>query len=144
MSINPLNEVKYRHRLAIEHLERARKLFSVKDWVGTVLSSQPAVENFTKAVISAFEVPTWSHDPSNQLKSLIDRLPTDLVEDVQELAVATREMAPEHGKASYGEPTAGLTPSDIYEEEHASNALKKTEKARKIAEKVLERLNIRL
>jgi hypothetical protein len=46
--------------------------------------------------------------------------------------VATREMAPERGKASYGEPTAGLTPTDIYEEEHALNALKKTEKARMI------------
>jgi len=102
MSFNPLDEVKYRYRLAVEHLGRAERLFSLGDWVGTVSSSQSAVENFAKAVIAAFEVPTWSLDPSNQLSSLIERLPEALVEDVQELGVIVREMAPEHGRSSYG------------------------------------------
>lgn len=143
MSFNPLSEVKYRYRLAVEQLERAERLFSLRDWVGTVSSSQLAVENFAKAVVAAFEVPTWSHDPSNQLNSLIRRLPGGLVEEVRELAVMAREMAPEHGRSSYGEPSAGLTPSDIYEEDHASNALEKAKKARIIVERVLDRLNVR-
>jgi len=143
MSFNPLDEVKYRYRLAVEQLGRAGRLFSLVDWVGTVSSSQLAVENFAKAVIAAFEVPTWSHDPSNQLSSLIERLPEGLVEDAQELAVMAREMAPEHGRSSYGEPSAGLTPSDIYGEGHASNALEKAKKAKTIVERVLDRLNVR-
>jgi len=144
MSFNPSSEVKYRYRLAVEQLERAERLFSLKDWVGTVSSSQLAIENFVKAVVAVFEVPTWSHDPSNQLKSLINKFPDDLLEDVKELAVMTREMAPEHGRASYGEPTAGLTPSDIYGEDHALIGLKKARKSGIIAERILDRLNIRI
>jgi len=144
MSFNPLSEVRYRYRLAVEQLERAEKLFSLKDWVATVSASQLAVENFAKAVIAAFEVPTWSHDPSNQLNSLVEKLPSDVVDDVKELASLARELAPEHGRSSYGEPSAGLVPSDMYGEEHASDALKKGKKARKIAERVLNSLDIKL
>jgi HEPN domain-containing protein len=143
MSFNPLSEIRYRYRLAIEHLERAEKLFSLGDWVGTVSATQMAVENFTKAVIVVFEVPTWSHDPSNQLNGLTKKMPSDAVDDVKELAGLARELAPEHGRSSYGEPNEGMVPSDIYREDHASNALEKGRKARKITEKVLNKLNIR-
>jgi len=61
-----------------------------------------------------------------------------------ELADLAREMAPEHGRSSYGEPSAGLVPSDVYREDHASNALEKGKKARKITEKVLNQLNVEL
>ena len=142
MSFNPLGEVKYRYRLAVEQLERAERLFSLGDWVGTVSSSQLAVENFAKAVIAVFEVPTWSHDPSDQLNSLVGRLPGGLVDDVRELALMARELAPEHGRSCYGEPSAGLTPGDIYREDHASDALEKARRARVIVEGVLDRLNV--
>lgn len=144
MSFNPIGEVRYRYRLAVEQLERAERLFSLGDWVGTVSNSQLAVENFSKAVIAVFDVPTWSHDPSNQLNGLIGRLPRDVVEDAEELAALAGELAPEHGRSSYGEPSAGLTPSDIYGEDHASDALEKGRKARGIAESVLKGLNVRL
>jgi len=144
MSFNPLGEVKYRYRLAVEHLERAERLFSLKDWVGTVSASQLAVENFAKAVIEVFEVPTWSHDPSNQLNSLIQKLHRDMVDEAKQLAALAREMAPEHGRSTYGEPTAGLVPSDIYKEVHASNAIQNGKKARKITERILKGLNIKL
>ena len=106
MSFSPLGEVKYRYRLGVEQLERAERLFSLGDWVGTVSSSQLAVENFAKAVIAVFDVPTWSHDPSDQLNSLVGRLPGGLVDDVRELALMARELAPEYGRSSYGEPSA--------------------------------------
>ncbi len=57
MTFNPLAEVRYRYRLAVEHLERTERLFSLKDWAGTVSASQLAIENFAKAVIAIFEVP---------------------------------------------------------------------------------------
>lgn len=144
MSFNPLSEVRYRYRLAVEHLERAGRLFSLRDWVGTISSSQLAVENFAKAVISVFEVPTWSHDPSNQLNGLMKKLPSDIEDVVKELASLARGMAPEHGRSSYGEPSAGLVPSDIYKEEHATDALTNAKKAGEIAEKVLARLDVRI
>ena len=137
MSLNPVREVDYRRRLAIEHLQRAEKLFSLKDWVGTVSSCQLAVENFARAIIAVFEVPTWSHDPSDQLKGLISRFPSGLTDKVNELADIVMEMAPEHGRSTYGEPSEGLLPSDIYGEEHALNALGKAKRAREIAEKTL-------
>jgi len=144
MIFNPLSEVKYRYRLAVEYLERAERLFSIGDWVGTVLSSQITVENFAKTLIAIFEVPTWSHDPSNQLNGLIEKFPSGLADDLKELAKMAREMAPEHGRSTYGEPDAGLTPSDIYTEEHALSALEKGKKSREITEKILNQLNIRL
>ncbi|MGC8832230.1 MAG: HEPN domain-containing protein [Thermoproteota archaeon] len=144
MSLNPLSEIKYRLRLASEHLQRAERLFNLGDWVGTVSSSQIAVENFAKAVIAVFEVPTWSHDPSEQLKSLIGRLPSSLTGIVGELMVIAREVAPEHGRSTYGEPSTGLTPSDIYGEEHASSTLGKAKRAREIAEEVLRQLDVSL
>lgn len=60
MSLNPLKEAGYRHRLAIEHLRRAERLFSLKDWVGAVSSSQLATENFAKSLIALFEVASSS------------------------------------------------------------------------------------
>jgi len=144
MSLNPQTDVKYRFRLANEHLERAEKLFSLKDWGGTISASQLSIENFAKTVIQVFEVPTWSHDPSNQLNNLTKKLPSDITQEVKQVATLAREMAPEHGRTTYGEPTTGLVPSDIYKEEHASNALRKSKKARKIAEMVLKRFNVRI
>jgi len=144
MSFNPASEVRFRYRLAVEYFERARRLFSLGDWVGAVSASQLAVENFAKAVIVVFEVPTWSHDPSSQLNGLVKRFPGDVVCDARELAAFVRELAPEHGRSSYGEPDAGLVPSDIYGEDHASNAVDKGRKARSIAERVLERLSVEL
>ncbi|MFQ6087230.1 MAG: HEPN domain-containing protein [Candidatus Bathyarchaeia archaeon] len=144
MSFNPLSEAKYRYRLAADHLARAERLFSLRDWAGTVSASQLAVENFAKSVIAVFEVPTWSHDPSNQLVGLIEKLPSGVENLVRKLSSLAREIAPDHGRASYGEPSAGLTPGDIYREEHASDALTNAKKARDIAENVLKRLEVSL
>ncbi|MBO3809960.1 MAG: HEPN domain-containing protein [Candidatus Brockarchaeota archaeon] len=144
MSLNPLSEIKYRHRLASENLERAERLFKLGDWVGVVSSSRNAVENFAKAVIAVFEVPTWSHDPSEQLKNLIGRLPDSLTGIVGELMIIARDTAPEHGRSAYGEPNMGLTPGDIYGEEHASSMLEKARRSKEIAENVLRQLKVEL
>jgi len=143
MSFNPLSEVRYRYRLGIEHLERAERLFSLKDWVGTVSASQLSIESLAKAVIAIFEVPTWSHDPSGQLSGLLAKIPDDVVEKVKTLVAFAREIAPEHGRSSYGEPTAGLVPGDIYKKEHASSALEEAKKAKETVEIVLERFDIK-
>lgn len=144
MSLNPLSEVRYRYRLASEHLSRAERMFEAGDWVGTVLSSQLAVENFAKAVVAAFEVPTWSHDPSGQLEGVASRAPPHLASRMAELARMARELAPEHGRATYGEPSRGLTPGDIYKRKHAEEALEMARRAKGLAEEILAELGVSL
>jgi len=140
VSLNPLGEVKYRLKLASEHLERAERAFTLNDWVAVVSSAQLAVENFAKAVIAVFEVPTWSHDPSSQLLRLLSKAPSHLSSRLAELATLASEVAPEHGRAAYGEPSRGLTPADIYRKEHAADMLSKARRAKALAEEVLSGL----
>ena len=68
--LNPISEVYYRLRLAEGFLKEAEDAFRRRDFRGVVASSQLAVENATKAVIAVYRVPSWSHDPSPELKEL--------------------------------------------------------------------------
>ena len=76
-------------------------------------ASQLAVENSAKAVIAIFEVPTWNQGPSNQLESLAERLPNNIMDSIRGLAGLAGELAPEHGRSTYGEPAAGLVKRHI-------------------------------
>lgn len=122
-------------------MERAERLLPLRDWAGVVQSSQLAVENFAKAVIAAFETPTWSHDPSGQLESLRARA-AEISGELEELAKLARELAPEHGRCAYGEPDKGLTPADIFAEAHAASALRKARRAKELTERALGKLSI--
>ena len=77
-----------------------------------------------------YEVPTWSHDPSNQLLTLLSQLPEDLRSIVRELALMSREVAVEHARSTYGEPSSGLTPGMLYDRDYASALLDKARRAR--------------
>ncbi len=140
--IDPMNEVKYRYELANEHLSRAERYYELDDWAGCVHSSQLAVENFAKAIIAIYQVPTWSHDPSNQLMSIISQVPGSVKELIIELARMSHELAAEHARSTYGEPTAGLTPGMIYNREIAARALSMAHRARDIVTSVFNALGI--
>ena len=142
MSLDPLSEARYRFKLAKGHLARAERLLALGDRAGAVHFAQLAVENFAKAVVALYEVPTWGHDPSSQLLRLLDKIPQGLAEKVRELASTARELAPEHGRSTYGEPGEGLTPDDIYTEAHVRDFVARAVNAREIATKVFEALNI--
>ena len=142
MSVDPLSEARYRYRLAAGHLARAERFLALGDWVGAVHFAQMAAENFAKAVIALYEVPTWSHDPSNQLLKLLGRIPQSLEGEVRELAAIAREAAPEHGRSTYGEPEGGLTPDDIYTETHARELAAKARRAGEIAANVFKSLGV--
>ena len=137
MSLDPLKEVKYRYTLALQSLSRAENLYKLKDWAGSVHFSQLAVENFAKALIAVFEMPAWNHDPSNQLLRLKNKLPKEHTSGLDELAAMTRTLAPEHARSAYGEPEKGLTPADIYAENHAFDAVNRARRAKEIVEKTL-------
>ncbi|MEM2865417.1 MAG: HEPN domain-containing protein [Candidatus Bathyarchaeia archaeon] len=140
MEIDPLEEVAYRLSLAREHFQAALKRMRVDDWVGVVQASQLAAENAAKAVIAYFMIPSWSHDPSDELLEICGRLPPSLQEEARELAAITHELAPEHGRTSYGMLEQRLTPSAIYDRETAEKVVKAAEKALSLARHMLTRL----
>jgi len=57
VSLNPLSEVKYRWRLAMEHLARAERAMQLNDWASVVSAAQLAIENFAKAVVACSRSP---------------------------------------------------------------------------------------
>ncbi len=141
---DPLDEVNYRYRLAINYLREADEAFNRGDWRGTVANAQLAAENAAKAIIAVYRIPSWSHDPSGELETIINDLPRDSTELVRELAVITRRLAPEHGRSTYGEPERGLTPWEIYSKGDAEAALNMARRAVDIMKAVLKRLGVEI
>lgn len=140
MRIDPASEVSYRLRLAELYLRDAEGAYERGDYRGAVASSQLSVENAAKAVIALFRVPSWSHDPSHELRELLSDIPDRARRLAAELADMAEALAPEHGRATYGEPARGLTPWDIYGEEDARTALSYARRALKLAREVLREL----
>jgi HEPN domain-containing protein len=139
---DPMDEVRYRYKLAINYLRDANEAFNRGDWRGTVANAQLSAENAAKAVIAVYRVPSWSHDPSGELKELVDRMPRELADLVIELANIAKRLAPEHGRSTYGEPSMGLTPWDIYTQGDAENALGMAKRAVEIMKAILRTLGI--
>lgn len=114
---------------AKEDLERANMYFNFRDWVTVVHYSQLAIEKSAKALISCFESFEWTHDPSEQLKRLVEKgfLPNEF----RELAEYSKEAAPWHGRCSYGGLINGMwkSPSEICSEEIAVQLLDKAKRA---------------
>ena len=75
--------------------------------------------------IAVFGVPSWSHDPSPELRELREQMPEAVRALLDELADIAEELAPEQGRTTYGGPTRGLTPWDIYSEGDARRALER-------------------
>ncbi len=139
---DPMDEVRYRYKLAINYLRDANEAFNRGDWRGTVANAQLSAENAAKAVIAVYRVPSWSHDPSGELQELVDRMPRELADLVIELANIAKRLAPEHGRSTYGEPSMGLTPWDIYTQGDAENALGMAKRAVEIMKTILRTLGI--
>jgi HEPN domain-containing protein len=139
---DPMDEVRYRYILAINYLRDANEAFNRGDWRGTVANAQLSAENAAKAVIAVYRVPSWSHDPSGELQELVDRMPRELTDLVIELASIARRLAPEFGRSTYGEPSMGLTPWDIYTQGDAENALGMAKRAVEIMKTILRTLGI--
>jgi len=79
-----------------------------------LIAHYTSAENAAEAVITVYRVPSWSHGPSHELRELISQVSQSLRPLVEELAEMASLLAPEHGRLTYGEPSRGLTPWDIY------------------------------
>jgi len=125
--IDPDHEISYRIRLAKNYLRDAEEAFLRGDYRNTVASSQLAAENVAKAIIAVYRIPSWSHDPSNELRELLTNMSMNIRSFVEELAEITESLASEHGRATYGEPLQGLTLWEIYDRDYAKKVLRKLE-----------------
>ena len=144
MEIDPREEVLYRFNLAIEQLETAIKRFSIEDWAGVVQASQLAAENAAKAIIAHFHLPSWTHDPSGELRIISSEIPDRFREDIDELIEIVSTLAPEHGRTSYGIPSERLTPRRLYDRNKAEKALNMARKAVAISQKSLKHIGYTL
>ena len=129
-------------REAKEDLDRAIRYSGLKDWVTTIHYSQLAVEKSAKALISCFEAFQWTHDPSEQLKRLVEK--GFLQRDFLEVASYAKEAAPWHGRSTYGgiKDSRWRSPSEFCTENVAIELLeitkKSVEKAMAFIEKFFE------
>jgi HEPN domain-containing protein len=144
LRINPRGEAEYRLRLSKNYLKRAEASFVSGDFATCVLFSQTAVKNAAKAIIAICKVPSWSHDPSAELRDLLRENREHIVKrdeklafNIESLAGISHELAPEHGRATYGEPERGLTPEELYDKDYASSVLKRAREAVKTASRAL-------
>jgi HEPN domain-containing protein len=144
LKFNPISEIRYRIKLAQQYLNDAEEAFKRNDWRTVVASSQLCAENAAKAVIVFFKVPSWSHDPSPELIDLLNNVSSDLRTLIEELAEIVQNLAPEHGRSTYGEPIRGLTPWDIYGAIDAEKALSMAKKALENALTILQKLKVKV
>ncbi len=100
-------------------------------------NSQLAVENSGKAIIAIFEPVEKTHNPSHQIKKLIDTRLTDSehTKKVQDLIQIMEEFSSEkHFMTDYGDEATRTDPWTIFRREEAEEALELAEKAFKISE----------
>ncbi|MCS7113759.1 MAG: HEPN domain-containing protein, partial [Candidatus Bathyarchaeota archaeon] len=132
----------YRLKLVNRYLEEAEEAYRRRDFRMTVAASQLCVENATKAVIAIYRIPSWSYDPSPELREVARQLPEDIRDLAYMLADAAYRLASEHGRATYGEPLRGLTPWDIYGETDASEALNTARNAYNYMDTIFKRMKV--
>lgn len=85
-------------------------------------------------------MPSWSHDPSDELLEVAQELPSECRRLAEELARLAHELAPEHGTVTYGKPAESLTPWELYDEAKAREALRKAKRANEMMELILRRV----
>ncbi|MBS7655101.1 HEPN domain-containing protein [Candidatus Bathyarchaeota archaeon] len=140
MKIDPTSEVNYRCKLALEYLKKAEKFLNTGDYKESVEASQLSIESAAKAIIALKRIPSWTHDPSSELIEVMHELSLEQKNFIEELAYLAHELAPEHGIATYGKPTEGITPWELYNEEKAYKALKKAKRANELVDAILKNI----
>jgi HEPN domain-containing protein len=123
LRFDPTREMEYRAQLAREYLQDAEDRFHSNDFKGCVQYSQLASENAAKAVIAKRRTPSWGHDPSSELLEIAKELESEQDANVTRLAEISSQLAPEHGRTTYGEPERFLTPRMLYDLQAADRAI---------------------
>ncbi|MEM2541697.1 MAG: HEPN domain-containing protein, partial [Candidatus Methanomethylicia archaeon] len=64
---------------------------STSDYKESVEAAQLAVENAAKAIIALKRIPSWTHDPSDELIEVAQELPDEFKSLAEELAYLAHE-----------------------------------------------------
>ena len=75
---------------------------------------------------------------SEQRENILHRFNENMIEALKQLASAASELAPEHGRATYGVVERRLLPSEIYGKAEASRALSLAEAGCKTAKRFVK------
>jgi len=136
LRFNPRREVEYRAQLAHEYLEDAENSLRSNDFKGCVQNSQLAAENAAKAVVATRRTPAWGHDPSPELLEVARELGSQQEAKAKRLAELSSQLAPEHGRTTYGEPERFVTPRMLYDRRAAEKAIAVAREAIAIMDKM--------
>jgi len=123
LRFNPSREVEYRMQIARKYLEDAEERLRSNDFKGCVQYSQLAAENAAKAVVATRRTPSWGHDPSSELLEVARELTAEHEGRAARLAEISSQLAPEHGRTTYGEPERFVTPWALYHLQAAERAI---------------------
>jgi len=137
--VNFKADADYRKRLATGFLNEARLNFEHKLWRSCVDNAQLSIENSGKMIIALFEPLEKSHNPSLQLKRLLEQ---KRLEDVFKLQID--EIIPilerfgieEHFMTDYGDEATRTDPWSLFNEDDAREALGMAESCYRLAEEI--------
>jgi HEPN domain-containing protein len=146
--VDSKEEAEYRLKIAGECLRKAGEEMRSFDQkhdkmylARCVAESQLCTENSAKAVISVFRIPSREHDPSSELREVLEeakgKASAKTLASLEELIHFSSKVAPEHIRATYGDEEKRILPSEIYDRGKAAEFLRDAEKSRAIAERFL-------
>lgn len=121
-------------------LRSAQRAFDIQDYRVAAQNAQLGVELSAKAVIAQFAEPLWRHDPSPQLRHLLDahaeaivrRCGEEMMASLRQLAEDAQEVAPWHGWSIYGRELGDkgwIAAVDLATEAVASDLLQRAQRS---------------
>ncbi len=133
------SDAEYRKRLAKGFLIEARLNFEHQLWRSCVDNSQLSIENSGKMIVALFEPVEKSHNPSRQLKRILDqkRLGDIFKPQVEEIiSILDLFGIEEHFMTDYGDEATRTDPWTLFDEEDATEALKMAERCYGLADEI--------
>jgi len=135
--VNYKEDAEYRKRLAQGFLNEARVNSAHQLWRSCVDNSQLSIENSGKMIIALFEPVEKTHNPSHQLKRLVEQRKLSgafetQIEDI--IAVLDKFGIEEHFMTDYGDEATHTDPWSLFGEEDAREALEMAEACYRLSE----------
>jgi len=137
--VNFKEDAEYRKRLALGFLKEAQLNFKYELWRSCVDNSQLAIENSGKLVIALFEPVEKTHNPSHQLKRILDKKRLDQAFKSQGdelISLLDRFGIEEHFMTDYGDEITRTDPWSLFDKQDAEEALATAERCYSLAEEI--------
>ena len=132
-------DAEYRKRLALGFLKEAGLNLEYKLWRSCVDNSQLSTENSGKMLIALFEPVEKTHNPSQQLRRLVDqkRLSNTFKTEIDEIISILEHFGiEEHFMTDYGDEATRTDPWSLFDEDDAREAFGMAERCYGLAEQI--------